>query len=77
MSVLWAGGPPEGYPELDASFIHDLQQASQYGGTVLTNVSLKPDFVPLSRTEGQDCILLLLSSSEPAKECRVVQVWNR
>jgi hypothetical protein len=77
MSVLWAGPPPETYGEADAAFIHDLQKASLYGGTALTNVSLKPDFVPLSQTNGQNCVLLLLSSDKPAKDCLIVHRWNQ
>ena len=77
MSVLWAGPPPQTYEELDASFVYDLQNAALYGGTVLTNVSLKPDFVPLSQTDRQNCVLLLLSSNQPAKDCVAVYRWNQ
>ena len=77
MSVLWAGGSLEAYDASEASFIHDLENASLYGGAVLTNVSLKPDFVPLSQIDGQNCVLLLLSSNQPAKDCLAVYRWNQ
>lgn len=76
MAVMWAGAPIDHYDGLNATLISDLQNASAHGGVVLTNVSLRPDFIPLSETDGNKCVLVLLSSTEPAKDCAVVYNVN-
>lgn len=76
MSVIWIGGPPESFDGLSANFVRDLQIASLHGGAALQDVPLRPDFVPLSMADEQKCILVLISSGEPALGCPIVTVWE-
>jgi hypothetical protein len=73
IALLWAGNAPAQYDPLGASIATTFSDISLHGASILPDSPVRPvDFVPLAGAEGQACVLLLLSSDVPERDCHLV-----
>ncbi|HEY2980392.1 MAG TPA: hypothetical protein VGJ22_04355 [Anaerolineales bacterium] len=73
IALLWAGGAPAQYDPLGASIAATFSDISLHGASVLPDSPVRPvDFAPLAEVEAQACVLLLLSSDAPERDCHLV-----